>query len=100
MGAPNSNKEEPMSRFKNALHNEFQLLELLHDELALQAHLFKADMKSRWEALEAKWSDLKEHLGRAQVAAGDAKRNIDSSTKVLADSLTAGYTELKNAFKH
>ena len=89
-----------MSRVKNALHNEYQLLELLHDELALQAHLFKAEMKGTWEALEARWSDLKEHLGRAEVAAGDAGRDIDASSKSLADSLKAGYTEIKNAFKH
>ena len=88
-----------MSQFKNALHNEFQLLELLHDELALQAHLFKAEMKSTWEALEAKWSDFKEHLGRAEVAAGDARRDIDASSKPLADALKAGYTDIKNAFR-
>jgi len=84
-----------MSQFKNALHNELQLLELLHDELALQAHLFKAEMKSQWEALEAKWGDFKE-----QVAAGDAGRSIDASSRSLADSLSAGYTEIRNAFKH
>ena len=89
-----------MSQLKQALHNEYQLVELLHDELALQAHLFKADMKVQWEALEAKWDDFKEHLGRAQVAAGDARRDIDTSSKSLADSLAVGYTEIKNAFKH
>lgn len=89
-----------MSQLKQALHNQSQLLELLHDELALKAHLFSAEMKAEWEKLEAKWSDFKEHLGRAQVAAGDAGRDIDASSKSLADSLTAGYTEIKNAFKH
>jgi len=89
-----------MSRVKNALHNEYQILELLHDELALQAHLFKADMKSTWETLEAKWSDLKEHLGRAGVAADDAGRDIDVASKALAESLKASYTEIRNAFKH
>ena len=89
-----------MSQIKKALHNELQLLELLRDEVALQAHLFKADMKSRWDALEVKWSEFKEHLGRAQVAAGDAGRSIDASSRSLADSLSAGYTEIRNAFKH
>jgi hypothetical protein len=88
-----------MSRFKNALHNDLQLLELLRDELALKAHLFKADMKVEWEALELKWSEFREHLGRAQVAAGDAARDIDASSKPLADSLKASYTSIKNAFK-
>ena len=88
-----------MSRIKDALHNDYQLLELMHDELGLQAHLFKADMKSRWQELEVKWSDFKEHLGRARVAAGDAKLNVDMSAKLLADSLTASYTDIRNAFK-
>lgn len=89
-----------MSQFKQALHNQAQALELLHDELALKAHLFKSDMKTQWEALEAKWSDFKEHLGRAEVAAKDAGHGIDTSSKSLGDSLLAGYTEIKNAFKH
>ena len=89
-----------MSRLKTALHNEYQVLELLHDDLGLQVHLFKADLKIRWEALELKWSDFKEHLGRAQVAAGDAKIKIDGSVKILADSLSTSYTDIRNAFKH
>lgn len=89
-----------MSRIKKALHNDYQLLELLHDELGLQAHLFKAELKSKWEALDAKWDDFKEHAGRAGVAVGDAKHRIDASAKQLADSLTTGYTEIRNAFKH
>ena len=88
-----------MPRVKNALHNEYQLLELLRDETALQAHLFKAEMKSAWEALELKWSELKEHLGRAEVAAADAGRDIDVASKALAESLRAGYTEIRDAFK-
>jgi hypothetical protein len=98
--SPLSIKEDPMSQFKNALHNEYQLLQMLHDELALKAHLFKADMKSNWEALEVEWLDFKEHLGRAQVAAGDAGRDIDAASKPLADALKAGFTGIKNAFKH
>lgn len=89
-----------MSRVKNAVKNEFQLLEQMRGELALQAHLFKADVKVRWESLESKWEDLKEHLGRAQVAAGDAGRSIDASSKALADSIMAGYVEIRNAVKH
>ncbi len=89
-----------MTQIKQALHNQAQLLQLLHDELALKAHLFTAEMKAEWEVLEARWADFKEHLGRAQVAAGDAGHDIDASTKSLADSLAAGYTGIKNAFKH
>lgn len=89
-----------MSQIKTALHNDFQLLQLMHDEIGLQAHLFKADMKSRWVTLEEKWLDFNEHLGRAEVAAGDAQTRIMVSVKMLADSLTTSYTDIRNAFKH
>jgi hypothetical protein len=57
-------------------------------------------MKSEWEKLEVEWLDFKEHFGRAQVAAGDAGRDIEASSKPLADALKAGFTNIKNAFKH
>jgi hypothetical protein len=88
-----------MSRLKDALHNDFQLLEVLRDELALQAHLFKADLKLRWEELEEKRDELKEHFGRAQVAAADARHTVGTTTKLLIDALSAGYTDIKNTFK-
>ena len=89
-----------MTHIKKALHNEYQLLELLHDELGLQAHLFSSDLKHRWGTLERKWSDFREHLGRANVAAGAARTRIDVSARMLAESLTSSYTDIKNTFKH
>lgn len=88
-----------MSQVKNALHNQYQLLQLLHDELALKTDLFKAELKTRWQELEVQWDEFKEHLGRAEVAAGDAARNIEASAQPLAEALKAGFNDIKNAFK-
>ena len=88
-----------MSQVKNALHNQYQLLQTLHDELALKADLFKAELKTRWEDLEVEWDKFKEHLGRAEVAAGDAAHNIETSAQPLAEALKNGFNDIKNAFK-
>jgi acyl-CoA dehydrogenase len=44
---------------------------LTGDELALQAHLFKADAKDRWSELETRWDQLKHRLGAAKRAAAE-----------------------------
>ena len=88
-----------MSRIENAFHNDVQALELLHDELRLQAHLFKSEAKKRWDELEAKWATLKEHLQRAEVAADRNKSEVSSAIKLLIDSLKSGYKDIKDALK-
>ena len=88
-----------MSRLDKALHNDIKALELLRDELKLHAHLLKAEAKTRWNELESKWDVLKEHLGRAQVAAGASKQELDSAITLLVDALKVGYKDIKNALK-
>jgi hypothetical protein len=89
-----------MVQVKTAFQHEYQALGLVHDELAQQAHLFRAEVKSRWDALEIEWDGLGRHLGRAQLAAGDARHTIEASSEPLADSIRAGFIEIRRAFKH
>ena len=88
-----------MSQLKQALHNDVQALEMIRDELALQAHLFKADAKDRWSELETRWDQLKHRLGAAKRAAACAEPKIDAAAEQLLDALKAGYAELKNALR-
>lgn len=88
-----------MSQLKQALHNDVQALELIRDELALQAHLFKADAKDRWAELETNWDSLKHRLGAAKRAAASAEPKIDAAAEQLVGALKAGYAELKNALR-
>jgi hypothetical protein len=92
-----SQRSTSMSRINVAVKNDLQLVALLHDELKLQAHLFKADAKTRWNELEDKWSDLQEHIGRAKVAGQDAGAEAETAIRSLVDTLRAGYTSVRNA---
>lgn len=88
-----------MSKINVALHNDLKLLELSRDELALQVHLLKAEMKTRWDEMEVSWGVLKEHIGRAKVAGDDARLEAEAAMGLLYDSLRKGYASVRDALK-
>ncbi|WP_029921139.1 hypothetical protein [Nevskia soli] len=88
-----------MSRISTALDNNFTALCMLRDELALRTALLEADLKDRWNELEAKMDTLREHIGRAEVAADHALPQIEVAAQILLETIRNGYTELKHAMK-
>jgi hypothetical protein len=88
-----------MTRIQQALHNEVQALTVLRDEIKLQAHLFHAESRTRWQELEVRWDELKEHMQRAKVAAADTVPQVQGAAQELATALKTGYADLKNALK-
>jgi hypothetical protein len=88
-----------MSRLKTALQNDVQLLAFARDELALQAHLLKGDLKQRWDALEQDYARLKEHVARAEVATDAARDDIEAASRLLVETLRNGFASIKRAFQ-
>ncbi|MEQ1438487.1 hypothetical protein AAG565_03920 [Fontimonas sp. SYSU GA230001] len=86
-----------MSRLSVALQNDLKLLALLRDELGLQAHLFKAEMRDRWQDLEGKWDVLKVAVANAENAGADAARESESAIGLLADALRKGYENVRKS---
>ena len=88
-----------MSRIQTALKNDVQLLRFARDEIALQAHLLKGDLKLRWDALEQEWARLNEHVVRAEVASGAALEEVESASRLLIETLKTGLASIKRAFQ-
>lgn len=88
-----------MSRLQTAMKNDLQMLKLLRDEIRLQAHLLKAEAKDHWDRLEQQWHKLQVHVDRAEVAATDARQDVDTASTQLLESLKKGYTQVKQALK-
>lgn len=86
-----------MSHLKTAVHNDLQLLQLAHDELSLQAHLFKADAKARWTVLERKWADLRSHIDKAAVVGEATESEAAAAIKLLSETLRSGYQNIRKA---
>lgn len=65
------------------------------DELKLELHLGKAELKDEWQALERKWERLE---GRVEGAAGEAReasREVGAAFGVLADELGEAYRRIR-----
>lgn len=88
-----------MSRLETALKNDLQLLRFARDEIALQAHLLKGELKTKWDALEVKWQELETHVARAEVASDAARKDIEAASRLLVESLKTGFASVKRAFK-
>ncbi len=69
----------------------------LRDELQLQIHLAKADVRSQWEDLEKKWILLQSRLSGLRVARDESRREIGQAVKILVEELHEGYKRMRDA---
>jgi hypothetical protein len=88
-----------MSRLNVAVKNDLQLLGLLRDEVKLQGHLLRADLKKRWDELEQEFSGLQERVGRAEVAGRQVAREMGSDVDQLVATLRSGYEGIRTALR-
>lgn len=86
-----------MTDKRSASSQAIDNLTQLRDQLALQAHLLRAEAKTRWSELETQWADLQEHLNRAGVAAKDARPQVAAAADDLVKSLKDGYEQIRKA---
>lgn len=86
---------------KSILRNELERLEQLRDELRLQAHLLKADMKKELEDLEKKFQKLKRDANANQVKRATEKsvEEISDATRLLLDTVRDGLTRVRKSLK-
>lgn len=84
---------------KSRLQDELEKLEQMRDELRLQAHLFKADMKDEWENLDEKFGKIKQNLRPVQKAAEETLEDVGEATGLLIDSVFDGFKRLRDSLK-
>ncbi len=85
------NEPKKLEEIKNAIEH-------IRDELALKAHLGKADATDELEKLEKKWDKLKQQLkpysDDIEKKTGDAGAAIE----LAAEEIKAGFERLRNIF--
>ncbi len=84
---------------KSRLQDELEKLEQMRDELRVQAHLFKAEMKDEWADLEDKIGKIKGNLRPVQKAAEETLEDVGEATGLLIDSVFDGFKRLRNSLK-
>ena len=64
-------------------------MKTLRDEIRVQMHLAKAEMKDEWDTLEVKFEDMEAKLG-------DAAEETRQAVNVIAEELNHAYKRIKD----
>ena len=70
-------------------------LKRVRDELALKAHLGKAEAKDEWARLELEWKSVQGKLKEAQGVAGDTAKSMGTALELAAKELKTGYERFR-----
>jgi hypothetical protein len=89
----------PESTGKRILRDELQRLEQLRDELRVQAHLLKADLKKEFEELEKKYDRLRRDAHPVRRAAEETVEEVTDATRLLFDTVWDGMKRIRKSLK-
>lgn len=83
--------------FKEQITEMMENLKQERDEIAVQLHLAKADIKDDWEELEKQWDNFKLRSEKVADAADASADDIGEALKLLGDEIKAGYEKVRKA---
>lgn len=78
---------------------EIDSLAGLREELRLQAHLFKADMKDRWHEAEARWADIQGDIDALRASVEFSRAELNAAASLTAETLRETYQDLRDALR-
>lgn len=85
------------SEFSDWVQGEVDELRRMRDELKVQAHLGKAEVRERWSTLEQRFERLEQSARRASQAAGGSLRELEKDARQLARDLREGFRRIRDA---
>lgn len=84
-----------MAEERSAIDKELDGLRRLRDELNVQAHLGRAEVKELWDEAERRWHRLEGEADRLREQAGDSLEQIGEAAELLVDEIKGGYEKLR-----
>lgn len=85
------------SSFSEWMEREVQDLRRMRDELRVQTHLGRAELRERWDALERALESLEQRAKRASRAADQPLQQLEEDVRKLASDLREGYRRIRDA---
>jgi hypothetical protein len=67
------------------------------DEINVQLHLAKAEVREEWDKLEPKWEDVKGKMDTVSEVAGQTAESVTAAAGLIADEIKQGYDRIKKA---
>lgn len=83
--------------FSKWVEGELADLRRIRDELKVQAHLAKAEMRTAWEKLEDRLGELERHRKQIARAAEEPLQQLQTDVRQLARDLREGYRRIRDA---
>lgn len=85
--------------WKDDLKNLNETIKTYRDEVRVQMHLAREDVKDEWDDLEEYWERFRRKLDDIAHDAEDTSQEARKSAKALGDDLKRGYDRLRNRLK-
>lgn len=77
----------------------WQDIKTQRDELRVQMHLAKSELKDEWEALEKKWPEAEQKLEKFADDVEDSAGDLRESLGVIGSELKDTYHRIKTRLK-
>lgn len=77
----------------------YERIKTQRDELKVQAHLAKAELRDKWQETEHDWERFEAKAKTIGKGAQKASEDVGKGFTLLGEQLQAAYKDLKSAFK-
>ena len=85
--------------WKAMLQRELETLTKLRDELKVQMHLGKAELKHDWERLEGTFQRVQDELRYTGEQSKQPAKDLQAAARALLDELKRGYERVTTGLK-
>jgi hypothetical protein len=85
-----------MSDLRDKVRDEFEMLKRVRDELRVQMHLGKAEVKERWETLEHKFNEAEAKVKIVASGAGEPLTEVSDTARLLLEEIREGYRRIRS----
>lgn len=82
--------------FSKWIQGELDDLRRVRDELKVQAHLAKAEMRTAWEKLDDRFGELERHGKQIARSAEEPLQQLQTDVRQLARDLREGYRRIRD----
>ncbi len=82
---------------RKSLQELLRKLRQERDELALQMHLGKEDLKDEWDAIQHKLDQLGHRLEPVNKAVTETSEDVWESLKLVGDEIKEGFRRIRKA---
>lgn len=83
-----------MSESRKFVEETISALKQQRDEIALQMHLGKAELKEEWNRLQKRLDELNDKFDPVKDAAGESAERVFESLKLVAGELKDGFSRV------